>query len=338
MSEARTRLGEVLGRLQKGETPETLTVREFLSWFGAQRRGYWIVQQIRSALKDAGLVTKPDFDAAYIDSAIAFALAPAPSAATAQAAETSVPTPADPTYRIGKLASANSKPLAVRPDDTVERAVTLMLQNDFSQLPVMTSDREVKGVISWTSIGSRFALGRGGDRVRLCMDPHVEISSEKSLFETIATIVSNQYVLIRNSENIIAGIVTTSDLSLQFQQLGEPFLLLGEIENYVRRMIQDKYSVDVLREAQDPSDASRTVDSVSDLTFGEYRRLLENPDRWAKLKLAIDRGEFIGKLDQVRNIRNDVMHFDPDGIPESDLKVLRDFVRFLQNLAALGAI
>ncbi|MEW6744461.1 MAG: CBS domain-containing protein [Planctomycetota bacterium] len=338
MSDARARLREISDHLKKGEAPGSLTLREFLSWFGAQRRGYWIVREIRSVLEAAGLVTKPDFEAAYIDSAIAFALAPVAGAAAVQAPETPAPAPLDPTYRIGKLASANRKPVSVRPDDSVEKAVTLMLQNDFSQLPVTTSERDVKGVVSWTSIGSRFALGRGGDRVRLCMDPHVEISSEKSLFEAIGTIVSNQYVLIRNSENVIAGIVTTSDLSLQFQQLGEPFLLLGEIENYVRRMIQDKYPVDELREAQDPSDTSRTVNRVSDLTFGEYRRLLEKPDRWTKLNLAIDRGEFIGKLDQVRNIRNDVMHFDPDGIPESDLKVLRDFARFLQDLRALGAI
>jgi len=132
--------------------------------------------------------------------------------------------------------------------------------------------------------------------------------------------------------------VTTSDLSLQFQQLGEPFLLLGEIENYVRRMIQDKFTLEELRLAQDPGAEARQVDGASDLTFGEYKRLLENPANWAKLGLTIDRAEFVDRLDQIRTIRNDVMHFDPDGIPDSDLRVVRDFVRFLQNLANLGAI
>jgi len=42
--------------------------------------------------------------------------------------------------------------------------------------------------------------------------------------------VTHEYVLIRAADRRICGIVTTSDLGLQFLQLGEPFLLLGEIE------------------------------------------------------------------------------------------------------------
>ena len=77
---------------------------------------------------------------------------------------------------------------------------------------------------------------------------------------------------------------------------------------------------------------------MSDLTFGEYRRLLEKPSNWEKLSLAIDRKEFIGRLEEVRRIRNDVMHFDPDGIPETDLEVLRKFVTFLRRLATMQVI
>lgn len=334
----RQRLLAVAERLKRGGQSEALTVREFLSWFGAQRRGNWIVYSIHSALKNAGLITKPDFEAAFIDSEIAINLSVTAVAVAPQQPEVAGEELPDPTYRIGKLASANQKPLAVGPDDTVERAVTLMLANDFSQLPVMRGERDVKGMVSWTSIGTRLALRKGGEHVRQCMERHVEISAETSLFGAIETIVTNQYVLIRNSEQMIAGIVTTSDLSLQFKQLGEPFLLLGEIENYVRRMIQDHFEAEELRQAQDPGDDARKVDDASDLTFGEYKRLLEDPANWAKLNLTIDRGEFVAKLDHVRTIRNDVMHFDPDGIAESDLRVLRDFVRFLQILAGLRAI
>lgn len=54
------------------------------------------------------------------------------------------PAYADPTYRIGKLASATRRPLSVSPDAKLDEVVTHMLTNDFSQLPVMTSRREVK--------------------------------------------------------------------------------------------------------------------------------------------------------------------------------------------------
>ncbi len=61
---------------------------------------------------------------------------------------------ADPIYRISKLASATRKPLSVSPGANLEEAVTHMLINDYSQLPVMTSDRDVKGVITWTALFS----------------------------------------------------------------------------------------------------------------------------------------------------------------------------------------
>jgi CBS domain-containing protein len=329
-------------------------VREFLSWFNAERRGYWIVRWIRNALNKAKLKTEPDFESAYIGSLMTFSLLPESTAEEepAQALEETVTLPAvtctgeaptsgpasyaDPTYRISKLGAANRSPLCVAPDATVQEAVTAMLSNDFSQLPVMTGEREVKGMISWTSIGTRLALGKNGTYARELMDVHHEIRADASLFQAIPIIIQHQYVLIRGSDNRITGIVTASDLSLQFQQLAEPFLLLGEIENHIRRILANKFSASDLVGARDPSDTERVVTEVADLTFGEYIRLLENPEHWKKLNLPIDRQIFIKQLDRIREIRNDVMHFDPDPMPPDDLKCLRDLVQFFQRLQGVG--
>jgi CBS domain-containing protein len=358
MPEAQERLSRIADDLRKGEEPISVTVREFLSWFGAQRRGYWIVNWIKVALKKANLQTEPDFESAYIDSDISFCLVPEelPEAETKEETESTteepVPAPretcvpetkvsgltayADPTYRISKLAAANKTPVFVGPDAGVQEAVTVMLTNDFSQLPVMTSEREVKGVISWTSIGTRLALAKNGVHAKDLMDGHQEIRSDASMFQAIPIIIQHQYVLVRGADNRITGIVTASDLSLQFQQLAEPFLLLGEIENHIRRILASKFSATELAEARDPSDTDRIVNEAADLTFGEYIRLLENPDRWAKLKLPIDRKTLIKQLDRVREIRNDVMHYDPDPMPPGDLSFLRDLVEFFQRLQQIG--
>jgi hypothetical protein len=142
-----------------------------------------------------------------------------------------------------------------------------------------------------------------------------------------------KYVLVRDDTNKISGIVTTSDLSLEFRQLTEPFVLLGEIENHVRSLIQRGGFTDAqLRDCCDPNDMNRQIDGVFDLTFGEYLRLLEKKDLWSKLNLSIDRTVFIDRLNEIREIRNDVMHFDPDGITELELATLRTFARFLQKL------
>lgn len=201
----------------------------------------------------------------------------------------------------------------------------------------MTNERDVKGILSWTSIGSRLALGRTSDVVRELMDDSHEIRADASLFQAIPIIVEHQYVLVRGSDNKISGIVTATDLSLQFGQLAEPFLLLGEIENHIRRILGENFSADELKMVGDPSDKDRKIEDVADLTFGEYIRLLENEERWEKVSISVDRLTFCKQIDEVRLIRNDVMHFDPDGIPESDLDKLRHSARFLQRLQTMGA-
>jgi CBS domain-containing protein len=321
-----------------------------LDWFGAKRRGFYIVHSIRDTLSDLTLRTNPDFESAFIDAEIRFEDATIPvnlGAVEHEPPVAVIPTtpnwtdPAlpnaysDPTQRIGKLPAANKVPTAVAPDTTVLAAVSTMMANDYSQLPVMTNERDVKGVVTWKSIGKRLTLGRPHQFVREVMDPAVIIDSDVSLFAAIDTIIQKEFVLVRNADRRIGGIVTTSDLSRQFGQLGEPFLLLGEIENHIRRLLHGRFSQSELREVGDPN-ASRTIESVSDLSFGAYVRLLESPVRWNTLELSIDRSVFVEHLDRVRQIRNDVMHFDPDGITNEDLAELRLFAGFLGELYSVG--
>lgn len=347
------RLKAISAELDSGGTPGAVTVRTLLGWFGAERRGYYIVASIRRALKAAMLKTDPDFEAVYIDAAIQFRRAdvvpptqeaaisdeaPVPPVTDSSQAIPIVLHPAyvDPTYRISKLSAANTAVVSVHPDATLREAVTLMLGHDFSQLPVMTSEREVKGIVSWQSIASRLALGRQDGSVREFMESAQEIETSASLFTAIPTIVQSQYVLVRAFDRRVVGIVTASDLSLQFQQLSEPFLLLAEIENHIRRVLAGRLSTVDLFAGRVQRESQGAVESVADLSFGDYVSVLERQDLWDKAGLPVDRVAFVKQLTRVRDIRNDVMHFDPDGIPPSDLEALRDFTRFLQRLQTIG--
>jgi hypothetical protein len=167
------------------------------------------------------------------------------------------------------------------------------------------------------------------------MDQHHEVHYEASMFEAIRLVATNDCVLVRNREKMITGIVTAVDLNEQFQTVAEPFLVLGDIEQSLRRLIERSFTPDELKRMLDPADAARQVEGVSDLTFGEYVRLLQRPEDWEKLRLPLDRAEFVADLDRVRRIRNDVMHFDPDGISDEDLIALRKCSRFLDGILAM---
>ena len=148
----------------------------------------------------------------------------------------------------------------------------------------------------------------------------------------------HDYVLVRASDQQISGIITASDFNEQFRKLAEPFLLVGEIENGIRRMLHGKFTVNELKTACGPDGGSEKVEGVADLSFGDYIRLIQEDRQWKKLKLEIDRVEFVKRLDKIREIRNDVMHFDPDGLEAEDLTTLVEFAQFLKRLRDVGAM
>ncbi|HNA27048.1 MAG TPA: CBS domain-containing protein [Nitrospira sp.] len=334
MSLAEEKLTAIAAQLQKGVAPQKETVRSLLLWFGVERRGFRVVRQIRSYLRRHAITTTPDFEYAWLDAQIEF-IKSQDGNETSRSAGTAI---ADPTFRIGRLDAANKPPTSVKPDATLQQAVTIMLTNDYSQLPVMPNARDVKGVVSWKTIGSRLALKRPCATVNDCAEPAQVVSINDSLFDTIAKIASHDYVLVQAQDKTISGIVTASDFNAQFQSLAEPFLLVGEIENGVRRIIHSKFTIKELEEAKSPGDDGRVIEAPSDLTFGEYIRLVEPEKRWKKLKIEIDRVEFLAQLNRVREIRNDVMHFDPDGLSSEDLQFLREFAQFLKRLRDVGAV
>ena len=282
--------------IEKGAAPnaEKLTVRQFLGKFGYAKRGSWIVVHIRNTMEKLNLRTQPDFEYVYIDSEIS--IRPNSEVADAQSLEES----ADPIHQIGTLEAANNEPVTVKPDHAISVAITVMQLRDYSQLPVMTNERDVKGMISWKSIGASLSLGRQCEYVRQCMDPAEVIPISAPLFDAIGTIAVHGYVLVQDTNRVITGIVTASDLSNQFMGLAGPFLLIGEIEGHLRQLIHRKFTVEQMQAASTPSEGGRQVEGSADLTLGGYHQLLSNKENWDKLNLNIDRAEFAKQLDDIR--------------------------------------
>ena len=158
------------------------------------------------------------------------------------------------------------------------------------------------------------------------------IEGQRPLFEAVGIIARVGYVLVKAQDNTISGIVTASDLNDLFLQLAEPFLLVGEIESHVRRIIHGKFTTADLASVMPASGPKKTY-SIADLTFGDYCRLLQNPDLWGKLKLPLDRAVIVGRLEDVTRIRNNVMHFNPDGLDPKDILKLRDASSFFLKVA-----
>ena len=313
--------------------PERVKIRDFVGWFGYMRRTKRVVSEIRNKMEELELQTAPDFEFTWVDATTSIQL----TREAGEAAESSEELD-DPTVRIGALEAANRKPTIVKPDKPLTVATTLMHLNDYSQLPVMVNERDVKGVISWKSIGSKLALEHECELVRHCMDQARIIGIGAPLLDAIGDISEHGYVLVRGTDNTITGIVTASDMVHQFTQLASPFLVIGEIEGHLRRLVYKKFTIQEFRDASLSDEGGRSITGSADLTFGDYCRLLQNPEYWSRLGLSIDRVTFTKHLDAVREIRNDVMHFEPDGLEPEHEAALKDLARFFRNLVHMGAI
>lgn len=318
---------------EKGNAPrpEKLTIREFIGKFGWSKRTPYLLNHVRNSMEKLEIRTIPDIEYHYLGAGISIELDP-------QSADVDLKTQPDPTYRIEMLEAANRKPMTVSPNSDLNAATTMMLLHDYSQLPVMQGNYTLNGIVSWESIGARLSLGKECNEVRECMVPAHEIPSTTPLLQAISTIVEHGYVLVRGDKNTITGIVTASDLSEQFVSMAGPFLFIGQIEGHLRQLIHRKFTIEELRNSSPSPEERKRINGSADLTLGNYQSLFGNRENWQKLNLQIDRAEFVHHICRVREIRNEVMHFDPDGLSEEDVKMLSDVSHFFESLVQMGAI
>lgn len=330
---------DIKRRLEEGKEVDSVTGRRVISWFNAERRTPWLINYISAVLSDLGLIVDPDLGGSNLDSELSFSFTPAVSDSacveipptTSQvngAPAHTKPLVQDATLRLRVLRAANTYPTVVAPDADLHVATTIMLSKDFSQIPVV-QNRAVKGAISWKSIGKKLSLGVGSGLVATFLETPLEMRVDTPLIQAIPYIAAQDYALVNDDSGRLVGLVTSADLSLEFKSLSEPFLLLREVETYIRNILSARFPEDSAESLQDPN-IKRKVRGVADLTLGEYLVALARIEVWSQIGIAVDRKSFVKTLEQVRTIRNDVMHFDPDPIQDSQMETLREFVRLLQ--------
>ncbi|MGH7705196.1 MAG: hypothetical protein ACRENY_04950 [Candidatus Dormibacteria bacterium] len=307
--------------------PERISIRSLLALWGAQRRGYQVVAQVSRALKVAGLTTEPPFTQGGMDDIVKL---------EHLSRETPVDSEAESVVRsvgvrVGSLPSATGKLVTVAPQDTIQRAQTLMLLHDYSQLGVIQSKYDRPLAITWESVAKALLREAAISFVHQATVDAPVVSPQAELLDSIPDIVRVGFVFVSGPAPGLPGIVTTADLSQQFADLAGPFMLLSEIELRLRNSIGTVFSAAEMSNVADSAEG-RSVASVDDLTLGEMLRLLEPPEQWERLRWQLDRKEFVNALHRVREMRNEVMHFSPDPLEQTELGDIRAFLKCLRTL------
>jgi predicted transcriptional regulator len=115
------------------------------------------------------------------------------------------------------------KLVTVNYDDNVGKAIRLMIENKYSQLPVIKKEKVV-GVVSYESVANTIFNFLGSKmkppskfRVEDLMEKAPMVSSEDDMLNLLDILANRSFVLIRNGERV-TDIITSYDALQYFRE------------------------------------------------------------------------------------------------------------------------
>ncbi|WP_161500861.1 CBS domain-containing protein [Embleya scabrispora] len=320
--------------------PLTISIRDFLAIWNATRRYSAEVDRIEQDLALRGLTTSPPFTEGSLDSTIAvLPLGEEPDESHTSGitrsgiAVAEEPEPQSVAYLVSNLEAANRPPVSVRVDDSLEAARTLMVKHAYSQLPVLDAEDRLRGVVSWESIGSAGMNTRLVTSEPKLVDAIVrarEADRSDDLLDWLPEIYKVGYVIVRDQDHRVCGLITAADLTVQFGTRVRPFVLIEEIEQRLRRVVDSRLPLETIRKVV--RSRPESVMSAADLTFGAYGHLLKDDENWQQIGWRADRNLLLGWLEECRVFRNGLMHFSPDPLTDDQLAPVEGLLQLLRRM------
>ena len=225
-------------------------------------------------------------------------------------------------HMVNRILPEDQSVRSVPPDTTAKIALGLMQEHGFSQLPVVEKN-SVLGMFSYRA----FALEVANS------DPKLDVNSlpvedflehdkpeyarlSDEFRELISTLDEKDSVVVSGPEDLIA-ILTPMDVLRYLYSVANGFVLIEEIEVTLRALIREAlpdpetFSACVAMSLSLKYKDDKLPQCVEDMTFEEYIGLLRDGRNWQHFHpvFGSTRDRVRGKLEPIRNLRNDVFHF-----------------------------
>jgi CBS domain-containing protein len=132
-------------------------------------------------------------------------------------------------------------------DDSVTAAVTRMIGDDYSQLPVVDSDNRPIGIITSESILkslSNYATALEGIRIKHAMLKKPQLVNQNIDLLDLFEDMGGNVAIVVDDEGKLVQIVTDYDTASYFRQRAQDIILVENIENTLKDFIQLAFSGD----------------------------------------------------------------------------------------------
>lgn len=212
--------------------------------------------------------------------------------------------------------------VCVTNEETVLRALNLMIENDYSQLPVIDKNHHPIGLVTYESILNavrNFNLRPDDLSVRNVMIQPDLFQLEDTLSDVFERLKLANTVLIKSSEGTLVGIVTTYDATEYFRKYAEDLMVVEDVEGMMKDLIRLAYGV-----ADDDGASEKLAEAIvkftkykkgkpfGKLSFGDYVDIILAEETWPQMQtvFGLQSSQAVRNLlDGVRKTRNDLAHF-----------------------------
>jgi hypothetical protein len=182
-------------------------------------------------------------------------------------------------YPVLNLIEGRPTPATVRGEQSATEAVAIMIEKEYSQLPVVDAQGRPLGLVTFQSIVE--ATSSFGVPVKNLSVVHAvvkadEFSPDDDLFDVIDRLQERYAVLVVDEDGRLVDVVTTYDSTEYFRRRGEDLMLVEDIEGMLKDMILAAFNVGDGASTNN-ADLSAAIQRISDnqgQLLGQYRDAL----------------------------------------------------------------
>jgi CBS domain-containing protein len=220
------------------------------------------------------------------------------------------------------LIEGRGAPLCIQHGENVQAALELMVEHDFSQLPVVDEHGKLLGIISEQVIVRNYyhlkaKMSLLDLRIDHLQSPVATVRPDEDLFEALDRLRKGSAVVVIDRESKPIGILTEHDSTRFFRELYADLLRVEDVEvtlrQYAERAFPDPITMTPAliaafgSKSQDQTTPNKKFDG---LTLGDLIHFMTHQQNWPHFQGVFEpRDLFLELMHQVRMMRNQLAHF-----------------------------
>ncbi|PPK92507.1 CBS domain protein [Kineococcus xinjiangensis] len=246
-------------------------------------------------------------------------------------------------FQVAQMLPGDQEVVSVGLRASVAEALSLMRENDYSQLPVVLGNR-VFGVFSYRSLAAGLASGAidGNPLESPVSDLLADLAFVRlrdDLHDLLPFLQRDDAVLVGDEDRLM-GVIMTADVTTFLWEVTEPFVLVRDIELAVRKLMTSacasrEHLEGCIRNSARPRKGGVFPTLLEELSLGELVKVLVHEQNYARHFRSAFGGNsryVEGQLEPIVRIRNEIFHF-VDRLGSSDRQTLLSARRWIQRKA-----